>query len=224
MSIDQIKTTPIKNLQNTNFKKRTRKTISKSEQKISSKKGLRVLIITQGMSRIVMPLLSSHHHIVGLLESASRNYKKQPNWLKLIGVVFYFFVKNKHQQCSLKKKAKQLGLSYRFMGSSDDPGLVEWVSGLKPDIIVIFSMSQLLKEKIFSIPKYGTINLHPSILPEYRGPNPDFWQYYNMEMNPGVTVHYIDEGEDTGDIIFQERVSISLGIKSPTRELTSCQI
>lgn len=133
-----------------------------------------------------------------------------------MSLVRYFYSQIKRQPLSLKKKAEQHGLPYRFMTSSDDSGLVEWVQDLKPDIVV-FSMSQLLKEKIFSIPKYGTINLHPAILPEYRCPNPDFWQYYHMEMNPGVTVHYIDQGEDTGDIIFQERTHISLGTKSLPR-------
>lgn len=174
-------------------------------------------MITQGVSRLVDPLLNSRHQVVGILESAPRNYKKQPGLHKLMGIARFFYSKIKRKQLSLKKRAEQVGLPYRFMTSSDQSGLVEWVKDLKPDIIVVFSMSQLLKENIFSIPKYGTINLHPAILPEYRGPNPDFWQYYNMEMNPGVTVHYIDQGEDTGDIIFQERTHIPLGTKSPPR-------
>ena len=78
-------------------------------------------------------------------------------------------------------------------------------------------MSQLLKTDTFSIPKYGTINLHPSFLPEYRGPNPDFWQYYDKNMSPGMTVHYIDKGEDTGDILLQDKAAIPLGTKSPDR-------
>ncbi|NRP15026.1 methionyl-tRNA formyltransferase [Marinobacterium sp. xm-a-152] len=174
-------------------------------------------MITQGVSRIVEPLFSSRHQIVGVLESASRNYKKQPGLHRLMGATRFFYSKIKRQPLSLKKKAEQHGLPYRLMISSDDPGLVEWVTDLKPDIIVVFSMSQLLKEKIFSIPKYGAVNLHPAILPDYRGPNPDFWQYYYMEMHPGVTVHYIDAGEDTGDIIYQERTEIPLGTKSPSR-------
>jgi len=78
-------------------------------------------------------------------------------------------------------------------------------------------MSQLLTRDFLTITPLGVINLHPSLLPNYRGPNPDFWQYYDMEMNPGVTVHYVDPGEDTGDIIYQERMNISLGDKSPVR-------
>ncbi|MBE0472575.1 MAG: methionyl-tRNA formyltransferase [Methyloprofundus sp.] len=174
-------------------------------------------MITQGVSRLVEPLLNSRHQVVGILESAPRNYKKQPGLHKLMGIARFCYSKIKRQQLSLKNKAEQAGLPYRFMTASAQPGLVEWINNLKPDIIVVFSMSQLLKDNIFSIPKYGTINLHPAILPEYRGPNPDFWQYYNMEMNPGVTVHYIDQGEDTGDIIFQERTYIPLGTKSPPR-------
>jgi len=123
----------------------------------------------------------------------------------------------KYGSPSLKKLANQKGIPYRFMTSSHDQGLEGWVRKKKPDVIVVFSMSQLLKQNIFSIPKHGTINLHTAYLPEYRGPNPDFWHYYHMDMNPGVTVHYVDAGEDTGDIILQERVKIPLGIKSPDR-------
>lgn len=103
------------------------------------------------------------------------------------------------------------------MVSGEDEGLLSWLREKKPDLIVVFSMSQLLKKSMFSIPRLGTINLHPSFLPEYRGPNPDVWQYINMEENPGATVHYIDEDEDTGDIIFQDRIHIPLGTKSPER-------
>jgi len=71
------------------------------------------------------------------------------------------------------------------------------------------------EDNIFSIPKYGTINLHPAFLPSYRGPNPDFWMYYDGVRKGGVTLHYIDKGEDTGDIIYQENYDIPLGMKSP---------
>ncbi|MBE6084397.1 MAG: hypothetical protein E7203_02825 [Selenomonas ruminantium] len=57
----------------------------------------------------------------------------------------------------------------------------------------------------------GTINIHSAKLPVYRGPNPKLWMYYDMELNPAVTVHYIDDGEDTGDIIEQELFPIPIG-------------
>jgi methionyl-tRNA formyltransferase len=92
---------------------------------------------------------------------------------------------------------------------------VSWARAKAPDIIVVFSMSQLLPRKVFDLPAYGALNLHPSFLPEYRGPNPEFWQYYFQDLSPGITVHYIDSKEDTGDIVHQTRLAIPLGIKSP---------
>jgi methionyl-tRNA formyltransferase len=181
------------------------------------KTGLKILIITQGLSRIVEPLLNSEHNVVGILESASRDYDKQTNLYKFLSLARNLYSMLTSNKNSLKQMAKKKNLPYRLMLSSNDLGLVSWIKDLNADVILVFSMSQLLKENIFKIPKLGTINLHPSFLPDYRGPNPDFWQYHDLEMNPGVTVHYIDKGEDTGDIIFQERVYIPLGTKSPER-------
>jgi methionyl-tRNA formyltransferase len=178
-------------------------------------KSLRIILITQGMSRIVLPIVKSNHTVVGILESASRNYKKTGLKNKFFIIIKKIKDRFSTKNITLDSFAKNSKIEYKFMQSSEDDGLVEWIHKLKPDIIVIFSMSQLLKNNIYSIPRLGAINLHPSFLPDYRGPNPDFWQYYDMEMNPGVTVHYVDKGEDTGDIILQDRVSIPLGTISP---------
>ena len=117
----------------------------------------------------------------------------------------YFFIFD-----SLKSFAKKEKIPYYYMNKGSDKNLENWVKCINPDIIVVYSMSQLLKENIFSIPKYGTINLHAGLLPNYRGPFPYFWMYYNTDKKGGVTVHYIDEGEDTGDIIYQEVYDIPL--------------
>lgn len=192
-------------------------TIDSLKTKVSDKTGLKVLLITQGITRLVEPLLKSRHQVIGILESAPSQHDNRPIANSLLAIPRLVYSKLRSRELSLAEKAEIEGIPYRLMKSSDELGLAEWVRKLKPDIIVVFSMSQLLRENIFSIPDFGAINLHPSFLPEYRGPNPDFWQYYNMEMNPGITVHYIDKGEDTGDIIFQERTNIPLGTKSPER-------
>ena len=179
--------------------------------------GLKCILITQGLSRVVEPLMKSSHELVGVLESAPRNYKKKEKPYGIVGLLRWVKGKTIGKNINLKRFCDINSVPYRFLTASDDANLIEWIEDLKLDIIVVFSMSQLLKEKIFSIPRFGTINLHPSMLPEYRGPNPDFWQYYDVELNPGVTLHYVDKGEDTGDIIFQERDHIPLGTKSPER-------
>lgn len=180
-------------------------------------KALRIVIITQGVSRIVEPLMGSEHKIVGVIESATRDaiQRKEPSIVYKIARQLYSLVKK--QAKTLKTLAYDKGIPYRYMLSSNDQELEKWLKELQPDLIVVFSMSQLLQENIFKIPKLGTINMHPSMLPDYRGPNPDVWQYINLEMNPGVTVHYIDKGEDTGGILNQERIHIPLGTKSPDR-------
>lgn len=77
----------------------------------------------------------------------------------------------------------------------------------------VYSMSELLRKNIWSLPRLGTINLHPSLLPDYRGPNPFFAMYVDMVPEGCVTVHYIDDGEDTGDILAQKAFPIPLGLR-----------
>jgi methionyl-tRNA formyltransferase len=149
-----------------------------------------------------MPFLNSKHTVAGIIEAAPRNKRGQENRIHI------------PWRKTLRKLTKKYRIPYYYMDNGSDTALQQWVQDIMPDIIVVYSMSQLLKENIFALPRYGTINLHPSYLPEYRGPNPDFWAYYHKELHPGVTVHYIDQGEDTGDIIFQERYDVPLGATS----------
>ncbi len=69
----------------------------------------------------------------------------------------------------------------------------------------------LFPAMMLTLPRWGFLNCHPSLLPNYRGPNPWFWQYYQMEQMGGVTIHRLDAGEDTGDILVQESFPIEPG-------------
>jgi len=174
-------------------------------------KKYKVMIITQGVSPIVKPIVENYN-VVGIIEAAPRNYRKINFFKKLIIKIISILRNN-----NLEFFCKKANIPYFFMTSSDE-NLENWVKEKKPDVIVVYSMSQLLKENIFSIPKYGTINLHPAFLPKYRGPNPLFWHYYHGETKFGITLHYIDKGEDTGDIIYQEEIQIPLGIKKNIKQ------
>jgi methionyl-tRNA formyltransferase len=178
---------------------------------------MKILLITQGVSRLVKPILKCEFNIVGVVEAMPRNYHEQKKQNKIIKIIKYFYHKAKGRPVNLKELTEKSEIPYNYICKGRDTSVTSWVRNLKPDLIVIYSMSQLIKKELIDIPALGVINLHPSYLPEYRGANPDFWQYYNMEMNPGVTVHYVNEGEDTGDIIYQQRVHIPLGTKSPER-------
>lgn len=178
---------------------------------------LRLLVITQGMSRIVSPLLSSPHQIAGVLESVPRGFLQSPVrfWLyNIIRLVVRLLIS---KPLGLQQYCKKSKIPFRFLFSCKDEGLIQWIDDLRPDLIVVFGMSCLLSEAVFSRARLGAINLHPSYLPDYRGPNPDFWQYHDMVVEPGVTIHFIDKGEDTGGILAQKKVPIPLGMRSSDR-------
>ena len=79
---------------------------------------------------------------------------------------------------------------------------------LNPDIVLVGSWGEKFKKETYNIPKIATINVHPSLLPKYRGPNPYFWVIKNREVISGVTFHLMDENYDTGAILAQEEVKI----------------
>lgn len=84
----------------------------------------------------------------------------------------------------------------------------EWVRNKNPDLLVLVFVTQFVAKEIIDLATYGGINYHPSLLPKYRGGSAIAWAIINGETQTGVTIHYIDEGVDTGDIIIQEAVPI----------------
>ena len=79
-----------------------------------------------------------------------------------------------------------------------------------PDIFVTASYGQIIKQNILDIPKYGTVNVHGSLLPKYRGPAPIQWAIMNGEAKTGITIMKTDIGCDTGDIYFSKELTIEL--------------
>ena len=79
---------------------------------------------------------------------------------------------------------------------------------LKPDLLLTYTFPQKIGQELLAIPKLG-INMHPALLPSYRGSNPYFWTIANGETMTGVTFHYLTSEFDAGDIILQEEIPIS---------------
>ena len=88
------------------------------------------------------------------------------------------------------------------------PKFIGTLKRLSPDVIVVAAFGQLLPQPVLDLPPCGTINLHPSLLPKYRGAAPIQWALINGEIETGVTLMLLDVGEDTGDIICFERIPI----------------
>ena len=79
----------------------------------------------------------------------------------------------------------------------------------KIDLIVTCAYGQIIPKEVLNLPKYGCINVHASILPKYRGSAPIQWAIINGDKETGVTIMYMDEGMDTGDIISISKIAIS---------------
>ena len=88
------------------------------------------------------------------------------------------------------------------------PDFLRVLERLAPDVIVVAAFGQLLPQTVLDMPPCGTINLHPSLLPKYRGAAPIQWALINGETETGVTLMLLDAGEDTGDIITTSRIRI----------------
>lgn len=93
----------------------------------------------------------------------------------------------------------------------------EEIINLNPDMIVVVSYGKILPKSILDIPKYGCINVHPSLLPKYRGCAPIQWAVINGDKITGTTIMQMNEKMDEGDIILQQEVEI--GENETTGEL-----
>jgi len=89
------------------------------------------------------------------------------------------------------------------------PIWVEKIKGLRPDLLFSFYYRHLIRRDILDIPKAGCLNLHGSLLPKYRGKAPINWVLVNGERETGVTLHYMTSRPDDGDIVAQEKITIS---------------
>jgi methionyl-tRNA formyltransferase len=96
----------------------------------------------------------------------------------------------------------------------------ERVRLLHPDLLVVVAFGQILPKSLLEIPKHGAVNVHASLLPEYRGAAPISRAILRGEEGTGVTTMRMDEGMDTGDILLQTRVSIKEQDTSETLQNT----
>lgn len=131
-------------------------------------------------------LIKNNIHIVGVVITETDNM-----WYRGVDGIAYKYNLELYKEKDIN--------NYRF---------IENISKLNIDLIISVNFEQILKRQIINIPKRGCINIHASILPKYRGRAPINWAIINGEKETGVTVHFIEEGIDTGNIICQEIVEI----------------
>ena len=97
---------------------------------------------------------------------------------------------------------------YQPLKVRNNQEFIDEIKKLKPDVICVVAYGKILPKEILDIPEYGCINVHASLLPNYRGAAPIQWAVINGDKETGVTTMYMDVGMDTGDIILKEKVEI----------------
>lgn len=109
----------------------------------------------------------------------------------------------------VKEYALEKGLKlYQPEKIRDNKEFIDEIKNLDPDVICVVAYGKILPKEFLEIPKYGCINVHPSLLPKYRGSTPIQTAIINGDKTTGVTTMYMDEGLDSGDIILQEEIEI----------------
>jgi methionyl-tRNA formyltransferase len=104
------------------------------------------------------------------------------------------------------------------VASLGDPQTLVLLGGFQPEMIVVVCFPYIFPPALLQLPPYGCLNLHPSLLPAYRGPAPLFWIARQDERQTGVTLHFLDEGIDSGDIVAQAAVDRPDGLSEAELE------
>ena len=121
----------------------------------------------------------------------------------------------KLQQSAVKKFAIKSSLPVLQPTNLKDREFINELKKIKPDLLVVVAF-RLLPDEVWQLPPLGTINLHASLLPQYRGAAPINWVLINGEKTTGVTTFFIDDKIDTGKIIYQDKVGITPGENAGT--------
>lgn len=108
----------------------------------------------------------------------------------------------------VKKLALEHGIEVRQPKTFREPGAVESLAQLNPDVIVVAAYGQILPEEVLAIPPFGCVNVHPSLLPRHRGPAPIQAAILAGDEYTGVSIMLMDKGVDSGPILSQRRVAI----------------
>jgi methionyl-tRNA formyltransferase len=118
----------------------------------------------------------------------------------------------------VKRIAQELRLAVFQPKRVRDPEFIEILRKMDPEAIVVAAYGQILPKEVLTLPKFGCINIHASLLPAYRGAAPINWAIIRGEHETGNTIMLMDEGMDTGSILMQQ--SLPIGLEDTAGALT----
>lgn len=108
---------------------------------------------------------------------------------------------------TLDRLALKYGFPILSAGNLNSAEGIEKLQSVHPDLGVVLG-TRVLRRPLFSVPRLGCANLHKGKVPEYRGTPPGFWELFENQDSAGVTVHFVDDGLDTGDVVGEASVPI----------------
>jgi len=155
---------------------------------------MKIILIGQALfgKDCLEALLNQGEEIVGVI-TVPDDPKGRPNPLK---------------ELALEKSISMLQPSGNIPNRLKNPVVVSMVKDLKPDLFVLAFVNDIMPYEVIKSATLGGVNYHPSLLPKYRGGSAINWAVIKGEKETGVTVHFINQRVDTGDIILQEKVTI----------------
>ncbi len=114
----------------------------------------------------------------------------------------------KIKHCPVKIEALNADIRVLQPQTVRDPAFIEELRRLSPDVIVVVAYGQILPAELIHLPQKWCINIHASLLPNYRGAAPINWSLIHGDTKTGITIMQMDEGMDTGPILLQEEMDI----------------
>jgi methionyl-tRNA formyltransferase len=109
---------------------------------------------------------------------------------------------------SIDKAAEKLGIPLFRPATPGDPEFIKKLSSLKSDLFISAGYWGILPAKLLEIPNTASVNFHGSLLPRHCGKHPVFWTLWYGDRETGITLHHMDEGIDTGDIVYVKKVTV----------------
>ena len=189
---------------------------------------MKIILITQDEPfylnkslKYLIENLPNYVEIVGCIVSDVSPFGKKEsfvtkalNTLNIFGLSFFLrysvkFLKSKLSRSSVKDLMKEKKINIiELKKSINSKDSLDILKQLKPDLLISIAGNEIFKEDLINLAPKGCLNLHTAMLPKYRGLMPTFWALKNKEKHIGVSVFFVDEGIDSGPIIFQEKVEV----------------
>ena len=161
---------------------------------------MKVVILGKGLmlANLVLAAKDAGANIVGVFRYEYTNENR-----------FKLFLKDLFNPEPEVTLLKELKIAQIRLKSANSKAFRNILISQNVDLLLVGTWKERLKKDTFIIPTIGTVNVHPSLLPKYRGPNPYIQTILHGKNESGVTLHLVDEGYDTGSILYQEKVAIS---------------